>query len=148
MPQYTSDSGRKTINNAKIGCFLTLLVVTGIASIIQPAFLLLFVPLFIVLLILILCVVILKSSKTARRLNNTTTLSNNFRKYGSGDWHTIQAVRAMVIDYYRNQKMRVDYFEIVNDWGNHYSGQITIDGVTTPISIVADGSGNVNWDLQ
>lgn len=148
MAQYSSNSGRKTINNAKIGCFLTLLGITGIASIFQPAFLFLFFPLLIVFIILAIIVVVMKSSKTARKLNYTSTLVSNYRKYGAGDWHTIQAVRIMVIDYYQNQHMKVDYLEFVNDWGNHYTGQITIDGKTYPISIVADGSGNLNWDLQ
>lgn len=148
MAQYSSSSGRKTINNAKIGCLLTLFVLTGIASIFQPAFLFLFIPLVFVFIIIAVIIVMMRCSKTARKLNYTSTLVSNYRKYGAGDWHTTQAVRIMVIDYYQNQHMKVDYLEFVNDWGNHYTGKITIDGKTYPISIVADGSGNLNWDLQ
>lgn len=90
----------------------------------------------------------MKSSKTARKLNYTSTLASNYRKYGAGDWHTIQAVRIMVIDHYQNQGVKVDYLEFINDWGNHYTGQITINGASSPISIIADGSGNISWDLQ
>lgn len=127
---------------------MTLLIATGIASIFFRECLLLFLPLLFVFVICAIIIIVMKSSKTARKLNYTSTLSSNYRKYGAGDWHTIQAVRMMVIDFYHNQHSKVDYLEIINDYGNHYTGQITIDGNPYPISIIADGSGNVSWDLK
>lgn len=148
MAQYSSTSGRATVNNAKIGCTLFAVVGLGIASLFIPIFLPMFIGALIMLVICALIIILMKSSKTARRLNYTNSLVNSYRKYGAGDWHTIQSVRIMVIDYYRNNNQKVSYLEFVNDWGNHYTGQITIDGVTSQISITADGSGNLNWDIS
>lgn len=148
MAQYSSNSGRETINKAKIGLILFAVIALGLASLFSPIFFPMFIGVLFVIVLCALIIILMKYSKTARKLNYTDSLVTNYRQYGAGDWHTIQSVRMMVIDYYRNNKQDVPYLEIINDWGNHYTGQITIDGVTSTISIIADGSGNLNWDID
>lgn len=148
MAQYSSNSGRETINKAKIGLILFAVIALGVASLFSPIFFPMFIGGLFVIVLCALIIILMKYSKTARKLNYTDSLVTNYRQYGAGDWHTIQSVRMMVIDYYRNNKQDVSYLEIINDWGNHYTGQITIDGVTSNISIIADGSGNLNWDID
>lgn len=142
-----SVNGQTLINNAKLGCYGVALLITGVASIFFPACLLAFIPLLAVGLICFIIILVMKSSKKARRLNYTMSLSDSYSKYGAGDWHTCQMIVAIIRDQYQNQGYKVSDCNVINEYGNRYSGNITLNGTPYKMTITADGSGNVNWDF-